>query len=377
MADILFTSIFTVYECIHISFSIRHHSLFILQNKTTMKILKILGTILLIVVALYLVLCVAGPKRLDVSAVRDMDVSVEAAYAQVIHLKNWEAWGPWLKEDPEMQMMYGDIVSGPGASYSWKSEKVGNGQLRVLETVPQTSIRNELQFEGFGGVSYGKWTFEPLEGGVKSRVSWGIEDGSDSPFLMRGFLLLMEGNARKMFEDGLESLEIAAQAAPPLSDELEELEIHGITYMALRRQMTIDSTNSMAAFFQDAYGKIGAYLGPRMANVGAPVSLTWTWDEEAGTTDMAAAIPLAPAPDPGQPNETIATSAGNMHVYDTMLVFDYYGPYEGVKSAYTEMMSWLAAQGKEMIPPSVEQYVTDPGTEPDPAKWLTKVYVYF
>ena len=343
-----------------------------------MKILKILGGILLILIALYLVLCVAGPKRFDVVAVREMDVPAMAAYSQVINLKNWEAWGPWLKEDPDMIITYGESVSGPGASYSWKSEIVGNGKLTVLKAEPGKSIRNELLFEGFaGGPAFGKWTFEPLETGSGSRVSWGLEDGQDSPFFMRGFLLLVEGNARKMFEEGLESLESVAKTAPEISNELAEIEAHGVTYMALRREIRLDSTTDMAVFFAEAFGKIAKYLGPRMGEAGHPVGLTWSWDEEQGLTDMAAAIPLRKAPIPGEPLETIATTAGNMHIYDNMVIFDHYGPYEQVSAAYTEAMTWLAARGKEMMPPTVEEYVTDPGSEPDPAKWLTRVYVYF
>jgi effector-binding domain-containing protein len=37
---------------------------------------------------------------------------------------------------------------------------------------------------------------------------------------------------------------------------------------------------------------------------------------------------------------------------------------------------YMAEKGLQYIPPVVEEYLTDPGQEPDTAKWLTKV-IYF
>lgn len=346
-----------------------------------MKILKIVGIILLALITIYLVLCIAGPKRVDVSVTREMDVSPAAAYAQVINLKNWENWGPWMEEDPDIDLSYGEKASGEGASYSWKSEKVGNGSLKVLETTPNESIRNELQFGGFEQVSYGKWQFEPMDGGEKAKVTWGIEDSKDVGFFMRGFLVMMKGQIKGMFEEGLENLETAASAAPApsaLPEGITEIEAHGVKYLGMRQTMQIeDAMEGMSDFFAEAYGKIGAHLGPKMSEVGIPVGLTWTWDEETGTTDMAAAIPLQATPELGEPNETIKTPAGNLHVYDGVAAVDYYGAYEQMDAAYNELFAWLGKQGKEGVMPAVEQYVTDPADQPDTSRWLTRVMVHY
>lgn len=58
------------------------------------------------------------------------------------------------------------------------------------------------------------------------------------------------------------------------------------------------------------------------------------------------------------------------------LVIDYLGDYAKTAEAHLAMAEYMTGNKLRNIPPSIESYVTDPGTEPDTAKWLTKV-IYF
>ena len=44
---------------------------------------------------------------------------------------------------------------------------------------------------------------------------------------------------------------------------------------------------------------------------------------------------------------------------------------EPLSTAYEAIMAWSAANGRELSGEPRERYLTDPGAEPDPAKWLT------
>jgi effector-binding domain-containing protein len=99
---------------------------------------------------------------------------------------------------------------------------------------------------------------------------------------------------------------------------------------------------------------------------GMPCGLYYVWDEAGKKTDMAFAIPVkTKAEIPGF--LTIELPAG------MVLTVDYYGPYEGVGAAHGAIDAYAKANGLKAGAPAVEQYVTDPETEPDPKKWLTKV----
>jgi effector-binding domain-containing protein len=49
------------------------------------------------------------------------------------------------------------------------------------------------------------------------------------------------------------------------------------------------------------------------------------------------------------------------------------GPYEGLPTTGDALAKWVAARGRTANGPNWEVYVTDPGMEPDPAKWRTEI----
>lgn len=53
----------------------------------------------------------------------------------------------------------------------------------------------------------------------------------------------------------------------------------------------------------------------------------------------------------------------------------YVGPYEGLPGAWADLDAWLAERGETAAGPGWEVYVSDPGAEPDPAKWVTEVII--
>jgi effector-binding domain-containing protein len=55
------------------------------------------------------------------------------------------------------------------------------------------------------------------------------------------------------------------------------------------------------------------------------------------------------------------------------LVIDYYGSYEGIGGAHMAMDEYVKSNNLKQKSPVLEQYITDPETEPDTSKWLTKV----
>jgi effector-binding domain-containing protein len=58
----------------------------------------------------------------------------------------------------------------------------------------------------------------------------------------------------------------------------------------------------------------------------------------------------------------------------TVAVTDHLGPYDQLGGAYAALEQWVTAHGHDPQGATVwEIYWTDPGAEPDPAKWRTEV----
>lgn len=53
---------------------------------------------------------------------------------------------------------------------------------------------------------------------------------------------------------------------------------------------------------------------------------------------------------------------------------DFYGPYQELPAAHQQLEAWWSQRGLIAAGPPVEYYVTDPTSEPDPSKWLTRVH---
>lgn len=60
---------------------------------------------------------------------------------------------------------------------------------------------------------------------------------------------------------------------------------------------------------------------------------------------------------------------------DTMLVYNHYGSYKGIKNAYNNIDQKLATLNLKKKKLPIEFYITDVTTEPDSAKWLTRIMV--
>jgi AraC family transcriptional regulator len=56
-----------------------------------------------------------------------------------------------------------------------------------------------------------------------------------------------------------------------------------------------------------------------------------------------------------------------------LAVGDHHGPYDTVVETAKGLREYIDAQGRTPSGPLWENYITDPGAEPDPARWHTEV----
>ncbi len=123
---------------------------------------------------------------------------------------------------------------------------------------------------------------------------------------------------------------------------------------------------SLTEFFGRAFGTVAAIAdegwqmaGPLFAKYyGMPTDIV---DLEAG---FAVSAPIQPTGDV-QPG---ALPGGK--VYEAVHI----GPYDTLEQTYNAIMEQMTEDGVEPADVMWEAYLTDPESEPDPAKWQTQVY---
>jgi hypothetical protein len=121
-------------------------------------------------------------------------------------LRNWDAWSPWAKLDPDAKFTYEGPAAGVGAAFSWSgNRKVGAGRMAITESRPNERIRFQLDFlKPMRASNTTEFNFRP-DGG-QTEVTWTMSGKNN--FLGKAFSLFV--NCDTMvggdFEKGLAQL---------------------------------------------------------------------------------------------------------------------------------------------------------------------------
>ena len=305
-----------------------------------------------------------------------IDAPKDVVFEQINNLKNWEKWSPWAKMDNTMKIAYNDQVTGKGAGYSWTSENMGDGTLVIAESTPNEKLKTSLDF-GAMGRGEGYWTLEDDNG--KTKLTWGMLPmaAASFPASVIGKYMMkmgdMDAQIGKSFEDGLNGIKEIAEKAKPKS-EIAKMTVDGVDYYGVR---DIVKWTDIQSFYADNFGKTVTHCAQnKIESTGMPRGFFYEWDEKNEQTDMVAAIPVSDIPELTG-GKKVNIGKGDLMDYGNKVVYDYYGDYAGSEAAHIAIGNWLEKEGKEIVYPVMEEYVTDPGTEPDPKKWLTKIYYMY
>lgn len=144
--------------------------------------------------------------------------------------------------------------------------------------------------------------------------------------------------------------------------ERRDLDPQPILY--IQRELTFSSLQETMG---ECFGKLYGYGQSKgLAIVGQPIARYVKAGPGLWTVDFV--MPLA-APAEGN-GEMVA---GNLHAGPVAYAM-HNGPYEQLSETGAAIERWIKDNGYEVAGPPWESYVTDPASEPDPAKWRTDVF---
>ena len=333
------------------------------------KLLKILIWILVGILVLALGLMAVSPKKMIINESMAMEAPPNMIFNMVNDFNKWNDWSPWAQLDPDAETSYSEKTEGVGAQFTWKgNEKVGAGTQTIEESVSGESIKLALEFDGWDGISY--TTFKFVENNGKTKVSWDM-DGSATPFVFRPFNLIGRPGLKKKYKEGLKNLKEIVEKRVREKEyngyKINETELDE-RHFIMNRDI-IDISN-MQQFYAQNLGALFRKLqtaGIEMS--GMPSGLFFSYDESKGKADMGASIPIAEAVDIS--GATSITIPGGRAIQ-----IDYYGNYDNLRNAHNAISDYMKDYGLLNNYPIVEEYLTDPGEEKDPSKWLTKISYY-
>jgi len=334
-----------------------------------MKILKKIAIGLLILVGLLVVIGFFMPRKSEVTRSVVINASPETVFPFVNNLKNWELWSPWQAMDPTVKLTYGTVYEGVGGTYSWDGPETGKGTVTITSSEFPKQMLNDVTFDGMG-TSKAAYNLEQVEGGTK--LSWSFEsDNGMNPF-MRLMSVVMEGMLGDQFDQGLNKIKELAEKAPKVESKNWKGKVEPAMVIKLAEQhyLAYHDTASVATISQKlgmAYGEIGKAVGAqKLAVVGAPFAIYFS--QSTTNFEFDAALPVSKAGKDAGKVKAGKIASGNA------VVVSFYGDYSQTPLAHETADKFILSEKKQVIGAPWEEYVTDPQTEKDTMKWLTRVY---
>ena len=162
--------------------------------------------IIAILIFAFLVIASMKPNSFSLRRSMDMKASTDEVFAQLNDFKNWGAWSPWEKMDPDLKRNFSGSASGKGAYYSWiGNKKVGEGNMEIIRSVPSSNIELNLNFlKPFKASNITEFKITPK--GNMTNVNWEMRGPLNLMMKIMHMFMDMDKMVGKDFEAGLANL---------------------------------------------------------------------------------------------------------------------------------------------------------------------------
>lgn len=337
-----------------------------------MKALKYLFFLILILFIGAAVYFAVQPNEFEVRRSRIIDANPAVVYNNIIDFKNWESWSPWIEKDPETKIILGEQTKGIGGVYNWVDSKA-TGSIKTLETSPNESITQEMQYDNHSPSSI-NWNFKTSQKG-KTEVTWTMK--SDNLSFLFKIYGIMRGGFDKMigpsFDRGLEKLDSVVVA----STKRYDIDINGVTQHSggfYIYNTTSCKISEIEAKIKEMMSQVGAYaITHNITMAGPPFVYYHKWDEDNNAVIFSCCVPTTAKVITTDNNNILTGQLEPFKTVETTLK----GSYDNLKQAWDKSRAYITENGLEFAEngPMLEVYVTDPMEHPNPADWVTKIFI--
>ncbi len=340
-----------------------------------MKALKYIVLLLLIITIGAAIYIATLDNNYEVSRTKIINAPIEVVYDNVNDYKNWPSWSPWLEKDTLAMLTYSDISFGKDASYTWKSENedVGEGSMTTIESTSFQSINQKMaSIKPWESESEIFWSFKPVSEGTE--VTWNMK--GEMSFGEKAYLAFNGGMDKMVgpyFEKGLAKLDVVLQTnMKKFSVNVGGLTTHSGGYYIYRTgSCKIDEYPSKK---NELMPQLDMYVDQnKIPTAGAAFSLYHKVDVENNAVIFSCAIPVS---------EKVITDAssglqtGMLRPFEAVKV-TLNGNYNNIEAAWTKGLEFIKENDLEEVHtiPALEAYPTNPVLTPNPADWVTEIYI--
>lgn len=337
-----------------------------------MKVIKMLGVLLLVVIAIVMILMLILPTRQVVTKSIMINAAPADVYEYLSKLDNFNKWAIWGRDSATRRTING--TDGTlGASSMWASEG-SQGQIEITSLEINQEIEHKVTFiKPDQRDAKSEFDLEAMAGN-RTKVTWTFSIATPRPGNIFNLFSNLEVRMGDAFEDGLKNLQkaleanTASAASKPKQYEILQLNFPGTDYIIYRK----DALNwpDIPAFFEQYRPRLSEEATKANGNPRTPTGLFYTWEGINQQTDAAAAYTI----DRGTTITNDSFSVVNIPASKAIYV-DYYGNPSQTQPVYTQIDEYIRKNELKQKAPVIEQYLTGPESGADVSKWKTRIVV--
>ncbi|WP_010228819.1 SRPBCC family protein [Gillisia marina] len=340
-----------------------------------MKILKYLFFLLLVIIIAGAIYVATKDGNYQVEETAIIHAPVPVVFNEVNNFKNWDKWGPWMDDADDIIINYPENTIGENASFSWKSEKMGDGSIKNIKVIPESAIDQKLSFKSPYGESNSNvyWDFLEVEEGTK--VTWGIK--GEQSFMEKLAFTFMEKSfpemIRPMYKEGLEKLNtVVLEKMSTYSINVDGITTHGGGFYMYTTTAT--KISQIQTKMQKMFADVSLYMEQNnISTMGNPFVLYNKWDEQNNsaiysTGYFTPSLIITPAE---------STVLNGMMPVQKVIKTTLKGDYKNLKEAWDATYKYAQENNLPVNPdsPAFEVYAIRPDKSPNPANWVTEIYI--
>ena len=334
-----------------------------------MRILKYIFLLILLALFATTVFIATQKGNFDVTRSAIIKSPKSTIFNYVNDFRNWETFGSWKKEDPDMTFNYSKNTVGKGGSYSWSGSD-GEGKMKTIGVIENQSIQQKMDFNGAS--SDVRWTFKDTIGGTK--VTWHAKGKMDFGFKIysafNGGVDQIIGN---MYEKSLINLDKTL---------VYELNTYSIQVNGMVKKMgSVYLKQTITTTIANVPRNLRVLI-PRMVNFfkknnlkmyGKPFVIYHNYDTAKGITTLSVCIPI---------KDEVFTSPGSDITSGKFTSFDAVkttlkGDYSHTKEAWEKAIAYIQKNNltQDFALPYVEIYTKNNEQVANPSQWITEIYI--
>ena len=328
-----------------------------------MKIFKFFFFAISGFIALYILACVFMPSNFEVSREIEINTNPLIVFNQINDFHNWNNWDPWAEIDSTIINKFDKITEGEGAYREWTAEKLGNGNMKITNSVLLKQIDFEISLSDWS-TFYGKFIFQPTKAGVK--VNW--TDKGNLPFLARGCGPIFDAMIGADFEKGLKNLKDYCENLPASTENMKLVIWESQPYVYILDSCKVSDINlKLGEIYEEIYLTLATQ---GIMPISQPFAKYINFPHKAGDDNK---VILKAGAFLEEEIETLGRIQIGNSTSGNTLQSSHFGVYETVSVTHDLMKKHCNEIGYTINGSAYEIYITDPSLEPNPSKWETKV----